>query len=76
MTLADLNNCVPLRRKQGMDLDPMEFKPCTVNRGWNQACAPVAALTLIPTTFLGWVFFFFDTVLQLRCQIYPNYFTV
>lgn len=54
MTLADLNNCAASRRKHGMDLDLMEFKPCTVDRGWNQTCAPVAAPTLIPIAFLGW----------------------
>lgn len=58
VTLADLNNCAALRHKHGLDLDLMEFKPCTVDRGWNhQACAPMAVPTLIPTAFLGLFFF-------------------
>lgn len=64
MTLTDLNNCVVLRRKHGMDLDLMEFKPCTMEQDWNQACSPMTVLTLIPTVFLGcflsllWLFCF------------------
>lgn len=40
MTRADLNNCVAFRRKHGMDLDLMQFKPCTVDPGGDRACAP------------------------------------
>lgn len=54
MTLADLNNCPALRHKHGMDLDLVEFKPCTVVG--TRSVPPVAALTPIPTAFLWGVF--------------------
>lgn len=72
MTLADLNNCAALRHKPGMDLDPMEFKPCIVDRGWKPGlCSRACDIHSNSASRVD-----FYTALQQHCQIYPNYFTV
>lgn len=74
MTQADLNDCAAFRRKHRLDLDPVSFKPCTVDPGGDRARAPPGAPTVAPTAFLFCCLCFY-TPLQLRCQIYPHYFT-